>query len=115
MKLFRSANLLAPIAILFVIPNPLLASSLKEGIALVSNIGLQAGKLYCSGVSAQGSFEKGAIIGLADTNMALKDVNELDFEDDTYSLPMVESMFSYAIDNCPGRAKSLFRSITEMD
>ena len=82
---------------------------------MVNNIGMQAGKLYCSGRSAEESFEKGTMIGMAETSLSIDEINKLDFEDDAYSIPMIETMFSYTIDNCPGRAKGLFRSITEIE
>lgn len=53
--------------------------------------------------------------GMAETSLSIEEINKLDFEDDVYSIPMIESIFSYTIDNCPVRAKGLFRSITEME
>lgn len=115
MKLLKSLILLTPTVLAFTVPSPLFASSLQQGLKLVNNIGMQAGKLYCSGRSAEESFEKGTMIGMAETSLSIDEINKLDFEDDAYSIPMIETMFSYTIDHCPGRAKGLFRSITEME
>ena len=115
MKLLKSLILLTPTVLSLSVSSPLSASSLQQGLKLVNNIGMQAGKLYCSGRSAEESFEKGTMIGMAETSLSIDEINKLDFEDDAYSIPMIETMFSYTIDNCPGRAKGLFRSITEME
>lgn len=52
---------------------------------------------------------------LAGTSLSIDDIIKLNFEDDVYVVPMIETMFSYIIDNCPGRSIGLFRSIAEME
>ena len=52
---------------------------------------------------------------LAGTSLSIDDIIKLNFEDDVYVVPMIETMFSYIIDNCPGRSIGLFHSIAEME
>ena len=104
-----------PVALFLATPGSMNAASSQAKIDFASNIGLQAGKQYCAKKSARESIEKGTAIAMAQTRISMSVINSMDFEDETYTIPMIEGMLSYAIDHCPSRAKRLFRDISESD
>ncbi len=103
------------IALALTIPSTLSAATLQEKVQFSYSIGTTAGKKYCANKSAQEAMEKGTVIAMGETNIPMEAINEMDFKDDRYSLAMIEGMISYAIDNCPERAKSLFTDLYKMD
>ena len=90
-----------------------LAGNLQQEIALANDVGFQSGKLYCAGKSARYSVEKGTAKAMAESSMSMDAINQIDFSKDVYTVPMIETFFAYTIDNCPKRAKRLWREINE--
>ena len=104
----------ASIALALSMPGALSAATLQEKVQFAYSIGTQAGKQYCANKAAQEAMEKGTAIAMGQTNMPMSVISEMDFEDDRYTLPMIEGMISYAIDHCPQRAKRLFSDLYRM-
>ena len=50
---------------------------------------------------------------MSEATLSTDEINSVDFAQDVYSVPMIESLYSYTIDNCPARAKRLWREINE--
>ena len=98
----------ASVALALIIPSSLCAATLQEKVRFAYNIGTQAGKQYCSNKAYQEAMEKGVIIALGETNIPMAVLNEIDFEEPQYAVAKFVGMLSYAIDNCPERAKRLF-------
>ena len=103
----------APFVVAVLLPLGLSAATVRQGVELANSIGLQSGKLYCSGKSARDSIEKGTAKAMSDSSISMDEISSIDFSEDVYSVPMIESFFAYTIDNCPARAKRLWREITE--
>ena len=100
----------ASVALALIIPSSLCAATLQEILRFADNIGTQAGKQYCSNKAYQEAMEKGAFIALGETNIPFEVISEIDFEDTQYAVAKFVGMLSYAIDNCPERAKILLHS-----
>ena len=108
----KSKFLSLSVALALIIPSSLCAATLQEKVRFAYNIGTQAGKQYCkNGAILKDSWEKGIYIAYIDANIPMTEISEMDFEDDRYSLPMIEGMISYTIDNCPERLKSWIMDI----
>ncbi len=108
----KSKFLSLSVALALIIPSSLCAATLQEKVRFAYNIGTQAGKQYCkNGAILKDSWEKGTYIAMGETNIPMAVITEMDFEDDRYSLPMIEGMISYFIDNCPERAKRILTDI----
>ncbi|WP_186492625.1 hypothetical protein [Synechococcus sp. BIOS-U3-1] len=103
----------APLAIATVLPLEVSAATTKQGIELANSIGFQSGKQYCSGKSAGDAIEKGTAKAMFDSSMSMDEIDTIDMAQDIYSVPLIESFFAYTIDNCPARAKRLWREINE--
>ncbi len=101
----------ASVALALIIPSSLCAATLQEKVRFAYNIGTQAGKQYCSNKAYQEAMEKGAFIALGETNIPMAVLNEIDFEDTQYAVAKFVGMLSYAIDNCPERAKRLLTDL----
>ena len=104
----------ASVALALSMPGALSAATLQDKVQFAYSIGTQAGKQYCANKAAQEAMEKGTAIAMGQTNMPMSVISEMDFEDDRYTLPMIEGMISYAIDHCPQRAKRLFSDLYRM-
>ena len=98
----------ASVALALIIPSSLCAATLQEILRFADNIGTQAGKQYCSNKTVKEAMAKGTLNAMGETNIPLSALTDFTFDDVRYSLPMIEGMISYAIDNCPERAKRLF-------
>ena len=98
----------ASVALALIIPSSLCAATLQEKVRFAYNIGTQAGKQYCSNKTVKEAMAKGTLNAMGETNIPLSALTDFTFDDVRYSLPMIEGMISYAIDNCPERAKRLF-------
>ena len=94
-------------------PLGLSAATPRQGVELANSIGLESGKLYCSGKSARDSIEKGTAKAMSESTISMNEISSIDFSDDIYSVPMIESLFAYTIDNCPARGMRLWREINE--
>lgn len=113
MRLINHFITSTPLVVFAVLPLSLSAVTIKQGVELANSIGLQSGKLYCSGKSARESIEKGTAKAMSEATLSMDEINSVDFAQDVYSVPMIESLYSYTIDNCPARAKRLWREINE--
>ena len=113
MRLINHFIASTPLVVFAVLPLSLSAVTIKQGVELANSIGLQSGKLYCSGKSARESIEKGTAKAMSEATLSMDEINSIDFAQDVYSVPMIESLYSYTIDNCPARAKRLWREINE--
>ena len=113
MRLINHFIASTPLVVFAVLPLSLSAVTIKQGVELANSIGLQSGKLYCSGKSARESIEKGTAKAMSEATLSMDEINSVDFAQDVYSVPMIESLYSYTIDNCPARAKRLWREINE--
>ena len=102
-----------PIAISLVVPCRLVAATQQEKINFAYSIGMAAGRQYCAKKPAKESVEKGTAIAMAETDISMTAIKEMNFSESIYAVPMVEGMFDYSIDHCPERAKQLFRDISE--
>ena len=102
-----------PLAIAMVLPLGVAAATIKQGVELANSIGVQSGKQYCSGRSAGDAIEKGTAKAMFDSSMSMDEINTIDMAQDVYSVSLIESLFAYTIDNCPARAKRLWREINE--
>ena len=50
---------------------------------------------------------------MLDSSIVMDKISSIDIGEDVYSVPMIESFFAYTVDNCPARAKRLWREINE--
>ena len=101
----------ASVALALIIPSSLCAATLQEILRFADNIGTQAGKQYCANASYEESIYKGVAIAMGETNIPMAVLNEIDFEEPQYAVAKFVGMLSYAIDNCPERAKRLFTDL----
>ena len=113
MRLINHFIASTPLVVFAVLPLSLSAVTIKQGVELANSIGFQSGKLYCAGRSARDSIEKGTARAMSEATLSMDEINSVDFSLDVYSVPMIESLYSYTIDNCPARAKRLWREINE--
>ena len=113
MKVINLCIASVPLVVSVGLPLRLSAVTIKQGVELANSIGFQSGKLYCAGMSARESIEKGTARAMSEATLSMDEINPVDFSLDVYSVPMIESLYSYTIDNCPARAKRLWREINE--
>ena len=76
--------------------------------------GVQAGSLYCNETSFEISVERGIMQAMLNSGIPMTELEEkVDFDSDA-SQVMIIAMIDYTIDNCPQRAKQIFRDFSSI-
>ena len=88
-----------PLVVSVGLPLSLQVVTIKQGVELANSIGFQSGKLYCAGKSVRESIEKGTARAMSEAILSMDEINPVDFSLDVYSVPIIESLYSYTIDN----------------
>ena len=94
--------------------------SLKaQGSFSAENFSAKAGKLagsfYCRNETFERSLERGLMQASVQSGIAMSELeSEVDFNSDEFSQGMVVAIVDYCIDQCPQRAKQIFRDFINL-
>ena len=85
------------------------AQSKPDAQAFAFELGRQSGTFYCKGVSLESAMEKGTMGAALAMDLPMSQLDSMDLSSDQAAMALIEGLLDTAIDNCPQRAKKIFR------
>ena len=77
-------------------------------------LGRQSGSFYCKGIPLESAMEKGTMGAALALDMPMSQLDSMDLSSDQAAMALIEGILGYAIDNCPQRAKKIFREFATL-
>ena len=90
------------------------AESRPETQAFALEVGRQSGSFYCKGVSLESAMEKGTMGAALEMDLPMSQIDSMDLSSDQAAMALIEGLLDTAIDNCPQRAKTIFREFATL-
>ena len=90
------------------------AQSRPETQAFALEVGRQSGIFYCKGVSLESAMEKGTMGAALAMDLPMSQIDSMDLSSDQAAMALIEGLLDSAIDNCPQRAKTIFREFAKL-
>jgi len=85
------------------------AQSKPDTQAFAFELGRQSGAFYCKGASLESAMEKGTMGAALAMDLPMSQLDSMDLSTDQAAMALIEGLLDTAIDNCPQRAKKIFR------
>ena len=90
------------------------AQSRPDTQAFALELGRQSGSFYCKGIPLEAAMEKGTMGAALALDIPMSQLESLDLSSDQAAMALIEGILGYAIDNCPQRAKKIFREFATL-
>ena len=90
------------------------AESRPQTETFASQVGLQSGRFYCKGMSLESAIEKGTMSASLAMDLPMSQIDSMDLSSDEAGMALIEGILSSAIDDCPQRAKKIFREFSTL-
>jgi len=90
------------------------AWSRPETQVFALELGRQSGTFYCKGIPLEAAMEKGTMGAALALDMPMSQLDSMDLSSDQAAMALIEGILGYAIDNCPQRAKKIFREFATL-
>ena len=90
------------------------AQSRPEPQAFAFEVGRQSGTFYCQGISLESAIEKGTMEAALALDLPMSQIESMDLSSDQAAMALIEGLLDIAIDNCPQRAKTIFREFVTL-
>ena len=82
--------------------------------AFALEVGRQSGSFYCKGIPFEAAMEKGTMAAALALDIPMSQLDSMDLSSDQAAMALIEGILGYAIDNCPQRAKKIFREFATL-
>ena len=90
------------------------AHSRPDTQAFALELGRQSGSFYCKGIPLEASMEKGTMGAALALDIPMSQLDSMDLSSDQAAMALIEGILGFAIDNCPQRAKKIFREFATL-
>ena len=90
------------------------AQSKPDTQAFAFELGRQSGTFYCRGISLESAIEKGTMGAALAMDLPMSQLDSMDLSSDQAGMALIEGLLDTAIDNCPQRAKTIFREFAAL-